>query len=205
MYAPSFRVKTFLPQRKPPKLYTPSDSDIKLLLTIVQSDPEMERAILLAAFGPLRRGEICALENTDIRANTIMVNKSMVKDQKNNWIVKAPKTYSSYRTIEFPESVVQKFHGVTGRLVDLNPDQVTNRFVRILKKAGTPHFRFHDLRHYAASILHAIGVPDQYIMSRGGWSSDKTLKQVYRGEISEEAAKFNQQINKHFDRVLTTR
>ena len=46
-------------------------------------------------------------------------------------------------------------------------------------------FRFHDLRRYSASIMHAIGDPDQYIMERGGWKSDKVLKQVYRGTLNE--------------------
>ena len=41
-------------------------------------------------------------------------------------------------------------------------------------------FRFHDFRHYSASIMHAIGIPDQYIMARGGWKTDTVLKAVYR-------------------------
>ena len=48
--------------------------------------------------------------------------------------------------------------------------------MRALRHLDVPGFRFHDLRHYAASTMHAIGVPDQYIMQRGGWSSGKTLK-----------------------------
>ncbi len=31
--------------------------------------------------------------------------------------------------------------------------------------------------------MHAIGIPDQYIMARGGWGSDKVLKAIYRGTI----------------------
>lgn len=43
----------------------------------------------------------------------------------------------------------------------------------------------HSLCHNAASIMHAIGAPDLYVMQRGGWSSDKTLKAIYRGAIDE--------------------
>lgn len=48
----------------------------------------------------------------------------------------------------------------------LNPQKewVVKRFTDILKKVGLPHFRFHDLRHYCASIRHALGIPDAYIM-----------------------------------------
>jgi len=31
--------------------------------------------------------------------------------------------------------------------------------------------------------MHAIGIPDQYIMARGGCGSDKVLKAIYRGAI----------------------
>ena len=59
-------------------------------------------------------------------------------------------------------------------------------------------FRFHDLRHYSASIMHAIGIPDQYIMARGGWKTDTVLKAVYRNVINDEQKKFTDKINSHF-------
>ena len=59
-------------------------------------------------------------------------------------------------------------------------------------------FRFHDFRHYSASIMHAIGIPDQYIMARGGWKTDTVLKAVYRNVIYDEQKKFTDKINSHF-------
>lgn len=59
-------------------------------------------------------------------------------------------------------------------------------------------FRFHDLRHYSASIMHAIGVPDVYIMERGGWSSDHTLKRIYCGAMDDFSQKFTNLTNEHF-------
>lgn len=58
----------------------------------------------------------------------------------------------------------------SGRIVVLYPDMITNRFGRILWANNIPHFRFHDLRHYSANVLHALGIPDAYIMERGGWA-----------------------------------
>lgn len=67
------------------------------------------------------------------------------------------------------------------------------------EKEDGPKFRFHDLRHYCASIMHAIGIPDQYIMSRGGWSSDNVMKAVYRNVIDLENVRQNKKINHHFE------
>lgn len=60
-----------------PDLYCPSDDDIKKLLKHV-AGTDLEIAILLAAFGPMRRGEICALESSDIKGSKVSVTKSMV-------------------------------------------------------------------------------------------------------------------------------
>ena len=58
MFAPDLRLKVQMPARKRPELYCPSDSDIRTLLECIEGT-ELELAVLLAAFGPLRRGEIC--------------------------------------------------------------------------------------------------------------------------------------------------
>lgn len=198
MFAPDFHLKTTLPAKEKPDLYTPSDEDIKRLLEHVVGR-ELEIAILLAAFGPMRRGEICALTSDDIHGNIVAVNKSMVQGPDGLWHIKQPKTYSSYRQIEYPEFVIEKMNGIQGRIVKATPAQITNRFGRAITFSRLPHFRFHDLRHYAASIMHAIGVPDQYILQRGGWASDNVMKTVYRNVIDLETAKQNKKILNHFD------
>lgn len=197
VFAPDFRLKTTLPAKRKPDLYIPSDEDVKKLLGHIQGK-ELEIAVLLAAFGPLRRGEICALEAQDISGNIVSVKRSMALGPDKAWHVKQPKTYSGYREVEFPDFVIRRMAGIEGRIVKATPDQITRRFQRAIRSAGLPHFRFHDLRHYAASIMHAIGIQDQYIVARGGWATDSVMKSIYRGVISDEMKKQTQKLNTHF-------
>ena len=86
-----------------------------------------------------------------------------------------------------------------GRIVELTPDQVTEQFCVLRDKLKMKKFRFHDLRHYYVSVNHALGVPDQYIMRMGGWSTDRTMKAVYRNILIPERDKFAQISLSHFE------
>lgn len=202
-YRPDFALHTVLPKKTRPNLYTPSDEDVRLLLEAVK-DTEMEIPVLLAAFGPMRRGEICALDSKHIKGNVVHVEWSMAKNEDHEWVIKRPKSYAGDRFIMFPDFVIEKIKGKEGRIVELNPDQVSNRFVRIMRDLDIPHFRFHDLRHYCASIQHALGIPDAYIMQRGGWGSDAVLKEVYRHAMDEKTAEMNAVANAHFAALCNT-
>ena len=85
--------------------------------------------------------------------------------------------------------------------MNLNPNQITHRFAKILRDLEIQSFRFHDLRHYAASMMHAIGVPDVYIMQRGGWASDSTLKKIYRGVMDDYNERFTSKVLEHIKNI----
>ena len=87
-------------------------------------------------------------------------------------------------------------------VVGLTPTALTNAFERLVKKCGLPHFRFHDLRAYSASIRHAMGVPDQYIMRDGGWKTDAVLKAIYRRTMQDKEEEFAEKMNTHFGGLL---
>lgn len=199
LFYPDMHFKITLPQEESVEYYTPSDEDIVKLLDYIKGT-ELEKAVLLAAFGSLRRGEVCGVEKEDINGNTIRIRKTRVRGRKGIF-EKSPKNVNSYRYIIYPEFVIKRFDDVEGRLVKIHPEEISKRFGSILEKAGIPKFRFHDLRHYTASIMHAIGIPDQYIMKRGGWKSDKVLKKVYRNTIDAEDKKFIEQVNTHFENM----
>lgn len=204
IYRPDFRIKTDLPKKVRNKLTIPSESEIKRLLTIVEGTP-LEIPILLAAFGPMRRGEICALDSDHIVGNVIHVEFSLALDENDNWIKKRPKSFAGDRYIEFPDFVIDKLRGIDGQITTLTPSMLSDRFAKLIKRENLPHFRFHDLRHYSASMQHALGVPDQYIMERGGWGSDGILKSVYRHALDDIKKTENEKINNRFSKLYDTK
>lgn len=192
-----FQVK--FPQKKVEEIYIPSDDDVKLLLA--NSSGDFQIALYLAAFCGLRRGEICALESTDVHDGYIMINKSMGLAQDRTWKIKPPKTDSSNRNVNVPEFLLSLLKSKDGRIIDMTPDRLTDRFCVLRDKLGMKAFRFHDLRHYYVSVNHALGVPDQYIMAMGGWSTDRTMKAVYRNTLAPERDKFAKVSLSHFEKM----
>lgn len=203
-YRPDFSLHTDLPKKVRPQMHIPTDQDVQKLMEIVMDTP-LEIPVLLAAFGPMRRGEICALDSDHIFGNIVHVEYSLALNDKNQWVKKPPKSIAGNRYIEFPDFVIEKLHGKTGRIVTLSPSQISDRFSKMLKCSGLSKFRFHDLRHYSASIQHALGIPDAYIMQRGGWGNDAVLKNVYRHAMESEAKAMNDKTNAHFSALCNTK
>ena len=162
-------------------------------------DYNLYLACLLAAFGTLRRSEICALTADDVHGNYISINKAMVRDLDGNWIIKGTKTEMSERDVLMADFIINALPK-EGALVGIDPKTVSNRFYKVLRRLDIENCRFHDLRHYSASIMHALGASDETIMHRGGWSNDKALKDHYRGNMSEYDAAYTKKINKHFSK-----
>lgn len=189
-----------LPQKKKPELNVPDDDVIKLLLNAAKGK-KIEIPILLAAFGPMRRGEICALTSDDITGNIVTVNKAYVLTPENEWILKDPKSYEGSRYIEYPDFVIEKLKNIKGNITEMSPSAITDAFPKLLKKYDLPKFRFHDLRHYAVSTLHAINVPDKYIMARGGWATNDVMQRVYNHTLQSKSDELTKRITTHFNTV----
>lgn len=194
-----FNFKVKLPQKESPSLYVPTDNDIKCLINYFKNknDINMLIAIYLAAYGTLRRSEVCGLTANDVVGNKIIVNKALVDAHENGVVLKSTKNTSSTRTIELPDFVIEALPK-KGKIITISPSIVTKRFIQAIIDLELPHFRYHDLRHYSASIMHAIGVPDVYIMERGGWSSDRTLKAIYRNSLDDYQKKYTNMTNEYF-------
>ena len=74
MFAPDIHLNTRLPQSTKAEIYVPTEDNIEKLIQSIDGT-EMLKAVLLAAFGSLRRSEVCALTMDDIHGDIVTVNK----------------------------------------------------------------------------------------------------------------------------------
>lgn len=202
-YAPdlSFRgVK--LPQKKRRRVSAPSDEQVQALYSA--ASPNLKRAIALEAFASMRRSEVCALTYGDIKDGIAHVQRDIVRGP-HGWILKPiPKTSESDRFTRIPQQVLDLIG--TGdpdqRIVPVTPDTITELFGRLRDSLGLS-IRYHDLRHYYASIAAVLGVPPTYVESFGGWRpGSSVLRSTYQNTIDTAADAYGRQMADHFDRIL---
>ena len=192
-YRPQMVIRTTLPQKNKFEPYTPTEDDIKHILKDV-AGTKYEIAYRLGCYG-LRRGEICAITKKDIQGNMLYINKSKVLNEKGEWVIKPmPKTTESNREI-YIDDELRDLILKQGTAYTEHPERLSKHLKIICRDHNIPSFRFHDLRAYYASMAHALGVPDAYIMANGGWSSPTIMNRVYKRTFSDKQAAFNKSIS----------
>lgn len=53
-----------------------------------------------------------------------------------------------------------------------------------------PPYTIHSLLHFFASIMHARGVPDKYVIEMGGWVSNYVMKNFIKALSKIKSQKF---------------
>ena len=61
----------------------------------------------------------------------------------------------------------------------LRPDTVTHAFADLVKKAGVPHVRLHDLRHTHATLMMEQGINPKIVSERLGHASVAITLDLY--------------------------
>jgi len=192
-----------LPKKVKKEKTAPSDEDVRRLFDV--SSDTMKKCICLAAFGSLRRGEICSLTFKDLNGCDLYVHSDMVQAPDRSCVIKpTPKTSDSIRHVLLPQAVVDLLGegAPDDRIITCLPSTITKEFTKFRNMVGTS-VCFHDLRHYYASIGAALGIPDVYLADFGGWRKDSTvMKEVYQNKIVPLSDAYARKMADHFDGVL---
>ena len=164
----------------------------------------------------LRRGELLGLkwEDIDLERGDLRVRRQV--SRINGEVVEAPlKTKNAYRTLPLAEDTVGVLKEQRKKVGNspwvfpspnggpISPDSVLHMLHRVLKRAGLPKVRFHDLRHTFATLALQNGVDvktvsgmlghfsagftlDTYahITSAAQRQAAKTMENVLSGSIS---------------------
>ena len=152
----------------------------------------------------MRRGEILALkwQDIDFDQNSLQVRRIFTRSKGHRYVLAEPKTEKSRRSVILPSITVgllkqhrmsqQQAKSEAGEYwqandlvfctalgTPLNPNKVLERFETVLKKAGLPHIRFHDLRHSAATMLLAMGVHSKVVQELLGHNQISMTMDIY--------------------------
>lgn len=185
-FCPNLKIYTTFPQKSKNEPYIPSDEDIRKLLEYAKGS-QFEIPIILACYG-LRRSEICALTLDDINGDTVKIKRAKVLNDKTEWVSKTTKTTASTREIIIPIEVAEQIRN-QGYVYKGHPNSITIYLSKAEDRLNIPHFSLHKLRHYFASKMSAMNIPDADIMRMGGWETDHVMKSVYRHSMMEKDEK----------------
>lgn len=204
-FYPDMTLRTTLPQKK---RYEAAIPDVDEIRTIIEtfSGSVMEVPILLAAWLGLRESEIRGLTWDCIRGDILHV-KGAIVDGDDGPAEKGTKTFSGDRYIRMPQRLLDALDRLPHRgehIVSLSGQAMYKRFTYRCRKLGLPHYRFHDLRHVAASVAMSVGVPDTYNQKRMGHKTDNMLKTVYLHTLKSKEDEYADRIDETFELILHT-
>ena len=177
------------------EMRTLSAEEARRLLEAARGD-RLEALYVLALTTGMRQGELLALKWRDVDLeNATLVVLCTITLSGGRILRGEPKTRKSRRTIRQSEASVRALRGHLDRQVgeierlgDLYKDQglvfasevgsvmsPTNlrrrSFAPLLKRAGLPRVRFHDLRHTCATLLFGRNVHPKYVQELLGHSN----------------------------------
>lgn len=182
--------------------------DVRKLLEVTAEDVHGPLYALAVTTG-LRMGELLGLAWGDLVDGRLTVRRSLARAVGGGWALAEPKSPAGIRTIPLPlaarqaletERTRQLFRrqaaGAAWRNRDglvftdelgrpLQGDRVSNRFRLTLRALGLPRVRFHDLRHTAATLMLAQGVPLTVVSKILGHSGIGITDRAYAAVVPE--------------------
>ena len=191
------------PTVKRKRLTMPETEPLMLLFQSIENTP-LEIPVFLAAVCGLRRSEIVALDfgkDIDYDKNLIHINKAVVLGPDKKYHQKDPKSYAGERTVPAPVWLIGKLAEARDNpaYIRYKANTITSKFTPIAKRCGVS-CSFHGLRHYYASIMSALNIPEQYQMERMGHSTNYMLRR-YQEYIASKEAEINSDLMSALDNL----
>lgn len=203
VYKPNMVLHTTLPQKQKYDIAIPTTEEINQIAQQIQGK-KFELPFLLGAWLGLRTSEIRGLTWDCVKGDTLYIRHAMV-DGPDGAELKTTKSYSGNRQLPIPpylKALIAAHPHTDEYIIHYNRNQLYKCLERVCDKLGIQRYRFHDLRHYQASVMLALGVPDKYAMERMGHASTNMLKNVYQHTMASKEKEVSEQINDFFNANL---
>ncbi|WP_368377854.1 site-specific integrase [[Clostridium] symbiosum] len=165
---------------------------------------DIELPVLLAMWLSFTMSEIKGLtKSKSIKGNYITITEVVVSLNDGPLRKENAKNYYRNRRHRIPPYIAELIEQVDGDIIVSMPSStIYKKWCRILDKNNLPHMTFHDLRHENASIMAMLKIPDKYAQERGGWKTDKIMKDVYTHTFSEERAAADNIVDNYFVGII---
>jgi len=199
----------------PPRVEQPikpmTEAEVDAVLDACRGQWNAARWNVALALG-LRQGEALGLrwEDVDLEAGVLHVRQTLMRLTGQGIVFGTPKSKMSRRSVQIPPSLLSnlKAHRIeqTARRLELgsfwtdsglvftledgrplDPSVDAGRWRRLLKSAGLPHYRLHDARHSAGTMMVSEGVDIRVAMAILG-HSQLSVTMRYQ-HVVEEAMK----------------
>jgi integrase len=171
---------------------------------IAASGSSFEAVYYLALATGMREGELLGLKWSDIDWNkgVLFVQRQLQQISGQGYVFSPPKTRSGRRKIKVGSVTLKQLEAHQERQTlekavagerwqehdlvfpttlgtPLDHKRVRNEFKSILKRAGLPAIRFHDLRHTSLNALLDMGLPVNTVQGRAGHAKPSTTVNIY--------------------------